>query len=183
MIDVYRWTNQAMWNSYGIVALEFVRRLDTENFWNVPPSGYIYNRWVQLVELSNTNPWDKWGRVGLLDMNKLAYPARPNPTGPSLYTDPTKAVFALFVLFLTRSVSYIIEHMQTELGRDHASHMIQSMEGMWERVHGMLADDDPIKVVVQDYLNGIKAEILRRGAMRPAVDEGSSSSRSQTQGD
>jgi hypothetical protein len=155
MIDVYRWANQAWWDSYPIIAPQFFRALGIDTLWDVP-QGYDRNRWMRWMKLFVTSPWDRWVA---LDMSQLAYPAAQNSTGPSTNTDPKQAVFDLFRLYLTESISYIRDIVATGSGTDNASHMIQSMETMWGKVNRMLADDDPIKINVQNQLNRIRAEL------------------------
>jgi hypothetical protein len=176
MIDVYRWANQARWNSCQIQAEAFFDALDIQNLWLVP-TNLVYKRWVQLVELSNFNPWERWLSMGLLHIEQFAYPAAPNANPGS-----AQAVFHVFELFVRVSVSYIREIVGTGSGTRNASHMIQWMEIMWGKVNGMLADDDPIKVNVQNQLIEIREELKarERSAIPPPVDEGSSSSLSHS---
>jgi hypothetical protein len=176
MIDVYRWANQARWNSYKIEADKFFIKLDIKDLWQAP-SRSKYTRWLELVKLSDSNPWEHWHSKGLLHIEQFAYPAAPYANEES-----RQAVFHFFELFVEESVSYIRGIVATGSGIDNATHMIGWMEGMWGKVERLLADDDPIKVNVQNRIHEIIAELAERNAIPPPVDEGSSSSLSHSHG-
>lgn len=133
--------------------------------------------------------------MGLFDISPSELWMGLQRLGPWLDPDGTEAghmeaVFSPFKLFLMMSVSYIEKILpvrDTELGKNHASHMFLWVERMWDRVEKLLVHESKTHKKLQKYVDLVRNDLgpefwLESSALRPPINEGSSGSLSHYRG-